>query len=62
MEYSSATVSLSHKASSHDMSDTKSGEVLARKTPIAYCDCQELLEKTLITLKNAGTLICSEKF
>jgi hypothetical protein len=54
VDYTSATVSLSHKAASHDMNDTKSGDVLARKTPIAYCDGQELLRKILITLKNAG--------
>ena len=54
VSYQSATVSLSHKAAAHDMNETKSGDVLARKTPVAYCDCQELLSKMLITLKNAG--------
>ena len=36
------------------MNETKSGEVLAKKTPLAFCDGKELLTKTLVTLKNTG--------
>ncbi|XP_063678904.1 uncharacterized protein LOC134814667 [Bolinopsis microptera] len=56
VNYMSAMVSLSHKAAAHDKNETKSGELLARRTPVAYCDGQELLTKTLITLKNTGQL------
>jgi hypothetical protein len=49
--YTCATVSLSQKAASHDMNETKSGDVLARKTPVAYCDSQDLSRKILITLQ-----------
>ena len=54
VNYMSAMVSLSHKAAAHDKNETKSGELLARRTPVAYCDGLELLTKTLITLKNTG--------